>query len=523
MFRSDLQLGIRFAWARLIISIVTRAFIFAAAIGASTCSPYLPPTTVPPTPDAQVEPFRTALQAYVDQTQPYRKQAAQAGNQVSGQTGAAPNAEAGLRARQNTLADALSTKLRSNAMQGDLFVPGAAATIRRDVMQVFNGVRHDLLMDALAEQNDTGKAASPAPPIMINQHIDAPRVPPLLLDSLPPLPKQLEYDFVGRTLLLRDVDADVVVDFLADTLPELPAGVPTAPPAPVSASATPSPLPMPSIRGGTVLVLIGDSGSGDIAQQSVAQAMLGYFTTAYRFPFVLMLGDNLYDDDYTGEFLVPYKPLLDRGVTFYATLGNHDRDLQQHFKPFNMQDRDYYTFDRGNARFVALNSNHPADPAQAKWLDAVFADAGTKWRICFFHHPLYSSGQHADESRNVIRPALEPILVRNHVDVVFSGHDHLYERVAPQNGIRYFVSGGGGRNLYAFRASAFDEVGISEHHFMVVEIAGDRLFYEAITQAQKLLDCGLLYRTRDAASKPPDKDTQTWLAACRSAGPSLTH
>ena len=58
---------------------------------------------------------------------------------------------------------------------------------------------------------------------------------------------------------------------------------------------------------------------------------------------------------------------------------------------------------------------------------------------------------------------------------------------------------------------------------MVVEIAGDRLFYEAITQAQKLLDCGVLYRTPDAASKPPDKDTQTWLAACRSAGPSLTH
>ena len=500
-----------------------RALTVAAAIGAATCSPYLPPTTVPPTPDAEVEPFRTALQAYLDQTQPYRKQAAQAGNQVSGQTGPAPNAEAGVRARQDTLAEALSTKLRPNAMQGDLIVPVAAATIRNDVMQAFNGVRRDLLVDALAEQNDTGKVPSPPPPIMINRHIDAPRVPPLLLDSLPPLPKQLEYDFLGRTLLLRDVDADVVVDFLADTLPELPpADVRTVPPAPVSTTA-PSPLPMPSIRGGTVFALIGDSGSGDVAQRSVAQAMLTYFTTAQRFSFVLMLGDNLYDDDYTGEFLVPYKPLLDRGVMFYAALGNHDRDLQQHFKPFNMQDRDYYTFDRGNARFVALNSNHPADPAQAKWLDTVFADAGTKWRICFFHHPVYSSGQHAGESRDVIRPALEPVLIRNHVDVVFSGHDHLYERVAPQKGVRYFVSGGGGRNLYAFRASAFDEVGISEHHFMVVEIAGDRLFYEAITQAQKLLDCGVLYRTPDAASKPPDKDTQAWLEACRSAGPVLTH
>src|SRR5205823_2593555 len=114
--------------------------------------------------------------------------------------------------------------------------------------------------------------------------------------------------------------------------------------------------------------------------------MLTYFTTARRFPFALMLGDNLYHDDYEGEFLVPYKPLLDRGVKFYAALGNHDRDLEQHFKPFNMSDNDHYSFDQGNARFVALNSNHPTDQAQLKWFDTVFADAGDKWRLVFFHH-----------------------------------------------------------------------------------------------------------------------------------------
>ena len=129
-------------------------------------------------------------------------------------------------------------------------------------------------------------------------------------------------------------------------------------------------------RGGKVFALMGDSGSGDILQQQVADAMLTYFNTARRFPFVLMLGDNLYHDDYTGEFLTPYKPLLDKGVKFYAALGNHDRDLEIHFKPFNMGDRDRYSFDQGNARFVALNSNHPADPEQMKWLDGAFADAG---------------------------------------------------------------------------------------------------------------------------------------------------
>jgi hypothetical protein len=501
----------RRTWA-LVGLVVGAAFV-------ATCAPYMPPTTVPPTSNPAIEPFRAALQAYVDQTQPFRKEAATAADRVSGQTGTAPNAETAVRTREDSLADALGSKLRPNAMQGDLIVPAAAAIIRENVRQAFSGVRRELLMDALAEQNDTGKSSSPAPLIAINRHLDAPRVPPLLLESLPSLPKQLEYDFIGRVLLLRDVDADVVVDYLPDTLPEPPPeGVPTAPKAPTTVASA-SPLPMPALRGGTIFALIGDSGSGDLPQQTIAQAMLAYFNTARRFPFVLMLGDNLYDDDYSREFLVPYKPLLERGVNFYAALGNHDRDLQIHFKPFNMQDHDYYSFDQGNARFAALNSTHPSDPEQAKWLDTVFANAGTKWRICFFHHPLYSSGQHADESRSVIRPALEPGLVRNHVNVVFSGHDHLYERISPQQGIRYFVSGGGGRNLYDFRRSAFDEAGVSEHHFMVVEIAGDRLFYEAITAGQLLLDCGIIYRTTDAASKEPDSDTQAWMKACAAALP----
>ena len=499
----------------------TRALIIVIAIGNAMCSPYLPPTTVPPAPvpSTETDAFRAALQTYVDQTQPFRKQAAQAGNRIPGQTGAAANAEIGLRTRQMTLADALKTTLRPQAHQGDVIVPSAASAIRQQVADAFASPKRDLLMDALAEQNDTGGKSPPAE--LINQHVDAPRVPPLLLEILPPLPKQLEYDFIDRTLLLRDVDADVVVDYLPDTLPaQPPAGVPTVPPQPIR-SATPPPLPMPGGHGTIVFALIGDSGSGDIAQQTVADAMLSYFTGARHFPFVLMLGDNLYDDDYTGEFTKPYTPLLDRGVKFYAAIGNHDRDLEIHFKPFNMQDRDYYSFDQGNARFVALNSNHPADPAQIKWLDTVFKDAGTKWRICFFHHPLYSSGIHSAEGRDVIRPAFEDALVRNRVNVAFAGHDHLYERVRPQRGVYHFVSGGGGRNLYDFKMSEFDEVGASEHHFMIAQIAGETLLFEAITHGQKVLDCGAIYRTQNAAGKPSD-ETKKWLASCEQAKPRIT-
>ena len=479
----------------------------------SACSPTLPPTTVPVQPDPTFEPFKTLLQAYVDATQPLRKLAAVEAEKVPGKDTPATGAEQSVRTRQNSLADALRLKLRPNAKPGDLFTPPMAAALTHQIQNVFNTPKRGLLFDDLAEQNST-PASTQVPEV--NARLDAPRVPPRLMEILPPLPKQLEYDFVGRTLVLRDVDADVVVDFLPDALPAVaPENTATAPATPLTGAAgVTSPLPMPSIRGGTVFAMMGDGGSGDQPQQAVAKAMLTYFNTAHRFPFVLMLGDNLYDDDYTNEFSIPYKPLIDLGVKFYAALGNHDRDLEIHFKPFNMGDQDRYAFDQGNARFAALNTNHPGDPLQIKWLDTVFAGAETKWKIAFFHHPLYSSGEHASESRDVIRPALEDALVRNHVNVVFSGHEHLYERIKPQRGIQYFVSGGGGRNLYSVHLSEFDAVGVSEHHFMVVEIDGDRLFFEAITQTQKLLDCGIVYRTPDAAAKAPDDTAKKWLASC---------
>jgi hypothetical protein len=494
------------------------AVVLAAAVASaacSACSPTLPPTTVPTPPNPAYEPLKDTLQAYVDQTQPFRKQAAQEAERVPGKAAPAPAAEQSVRTRQNALADALRSKLRPNARQGEIFTPPVASAIVKDIEAAFDSPRRELLLDELAEQNNTPPNA-PTPEI--NQHLEAPRVPPRLREVLPPLPQQLEYDFAGRALVLRDIDADLVVDYIPDALPA------QAPVAEGAAAATPmppgakSPLPMPQVRGGTIFALMGDSGSGDQSQQAVAQAMLTYFTTARRFPFVLMLGDNLYDDDYTNEFLVPYKPLLDRGVKFYAALGNHDRDLEIHFKPFNLGDKDRYSFDEGNARFAVLNSNHPADPEQVKWLDGVFTDAGDKWRIAFFHHPLYSSGRHAAESRDVIRPALEGPLVRNRVNVVFSGHEHLYERIKPQQGITYFVSGGGGRYLYDYEPSEFDDVGISAHHFMIAQVAGDRLFFEAISHDQKVIDCGVLFRSADAAAKP-DETTKKWTADCETARP----
>ena len=89
----------------------------------TACSPTLPPTTIPQPPDPTFEPFKTVLQAYVDQTQPLRKQAAVSAERIPGKAGPTTAAETAVRTRQNELADALRLNLRPNAKQGDIFTP----------------------------------------------------------------------------------------------------------------------------------------------------------------------------------------------------------------------------------------------------------------------------------------------------------------------------------------------------------------------------------------------------------------
>src|SRR5262249_51326349 len=168
--------------------------------------------------------------------------------------------------------------------RGELSTPAIGDALRNQIGVAFDSPKRDLLLDDMAEQLTT---PAPTQTSRINQRLEAPRIPPRLTELLPPLPKQLEYDFTDRMLLLRDVDADVVVDYLPDAFPvKATAGVPTVAPQPISGGAT-SPLPMQQLRRGTVFALIGDSGSGDQPQEAVAEAMLTYFNTAGHFSFVL--------------------------------------------------------------------------------------------------------------------------------------------------------------------------------------------------------------------------------------------
>ena len=262
----------------------------------------------------------------------------------------------------------------------------------------------------------------------------------------------------------------------------------------------------PAQNGGTLLpnspdsvkfAVIGDNGTGGQAEYEVGQQMAAA-RTRFRFDMVIMLGDNMYGRqapaDFVTKFERPYSALLSQGVLFYATLGNHDNQNNRYYKPFNMGGARYFTFVRKNVRFFVLDSNQ-LDPAQRMWLEEALQRSSDEWRICYFHHPIYSDGgRHGSDV--ALRVAIEPLLVKNRVNVVFSGHDHVYERIKPQKGITYFVAGSGGElrkgdvHPSAMTAAYFDQ----DQSFMLVEIAGDELFFEAISRTGATVDSGTIRR-----------------------------
>lgn len=241
--------------------------------------------------------------------------------------------------------------------------------------------------------------------------------------------------------------------------------------------------------------VIGDNGTGDRPQYQVAEQMQRMHD-AFPFDFVVMLGDNLYGgespNDFKRKFEEPYAPLLSGGVKFYASLGNHDNPNERFYKPFNMNGARYYSFKNGNAEFFALDSNY-MDPEQLKWIDDHLGGSSATWKICFFHHPLYSHGKFHGPDLDV-RTRLEPIFQKYKVNLVLSGHEHVYERIKPQNGIYYFIVGNSGELRPGNLIQSPDiEKGLdTDRSFLAIEIAGDEAYFQAISRAGTTVDSGML-------------------------------
>jgi hypothetical protein len=278
-------------------------------------------------------------------------------------------------------------------------------------------------------------------------------------------------------------------------------------------------LTLPNRATSVKFAVIGDSGRGTPPQHEIAAQMTAY-REDFPFAFVLMLGDNLYEgpatrDDYRRKFEEPYRRLLDQGVKFYASLGNHDDPQEIIYPLFNMDGERYYSFSppedlltkiATRVEFFALDSTN-LDRTQLRWLDERLEKSDAEWKVCFFHHPLYTSGRYRVWARG-FRLILESLLVRHGVDAVFSGHEHIYQRTELQSGIQYFVSGGAGSlrrgdaTPASYVARSFD----TDYHFMLIEIEKDALHFQAISRTGETVDAGTLYKdARDARPEMPKR------------------
>jgi 3',5'-cyclic AMP phosphodiesterase CpdA len=250
--------------------------------------------------------------------------------------------------------------------------------------------------------------------------------------------------------------------------------------------------------------VIGDWGTGDGDQTGIATQMFA----AHRrspFDFVISAGDNIYPNGsgrYFGKnFERPFTRLLSERINFHVVLGNHDvregRQDQCQYPLFNMGGRNYFTLQQGDGlvELFMLDSND-CDAAQLGWLEQKLKSSSAHWKIAVFHHPIYSSGKrHGSDVE--LRRKLEPLFVRYGVNVVFSGHDHFYERTKPQHGIHYFVTGAGGKTRRGgvdldspIRAQSFDK----DNHFMLVEADHSRISFQAISETGSVIDQGTIQK-----------------------------
>ncbi|HEY8459534.1 MAG TPA: metallophosphoesterase [Blastocatellia bacterium] len=257
-------------------------------------------------------------------------------------------------------------------------------------------------------------------------------------------------------------------------------------------------------------IAIGDFGTGDDNQAGIAAQMLRDHKTS-PLDFVIAVGDNIYPDGggrhFVKKFERPYAGLIRENVPFHAVLGNHDvkdgRRDQCQYPLFNMNGQCYYTIKKGDglAEFFMIDSTD-YDMAQASWLEGALKESAAKWKIAVFHHPIYSSAE-AHGSNLGLRARIEPLLTRYGVNVVISGHDHVYERTHPQKGVQYFVAGAGGKirhgdvNLRSpLRAMSYDR----DNHYLQMVIEDQQISFQTVTRVGAVIDRGTIMPRAMAAS-----------------------
>jgi 3',5'-cyclic AMP phosphodiesterase CpdA len=227
------------------------------------------------------------------------------------------------------------------------------------------------------------------------------------------------------------------------------------------------------------VLAFGDSGGGGTDQSALEAEM-------FDVPAELIIhtGDVAYDNGTIAQFednvFGVYAGLF-RHLPFYPAAGNHDYETLQG-APFRdvfalPGTEQWYSYDWGPIHFAALDTESDYGP-QMQWLEADLAATTQPWKIVYMHRPPYSSGEHGSDT--ALRSGLAPILAKHHVQLVLAGHDHDYERISPQDGVEYIVTGGGGKGTRPVGSSGFTAFSTSVIHFVYFEVTREQLVLHAI-------------------------------------------
>ena len=204
------------------------------------------------------------------------------------------------------------------------------------------------------------------------------------------------------------------------------------------------------------LVAMGDTRTGD-SQQTQLGSALYHIDEERPLDGVILLGDNLSfngnPNRFEEVFLQPYDALLKNGVRFYAVLGNHDitggfSGFQMNHPLFNMGGKRYYTinFKEKMVQLFCIDTNTILnDKPQVAWLKKELAKSEAQWKVVAMHHPLYGKTIKYPETEPHLRDFLEPILTEGKVNVALAGHNHMYQRFRPKQGVNHFTAGSGGK------------------------------------------------------------------------------
>ncbi|WP_166996014.1 metallophosphoesterase [Pseudomaricurvus alkylphenolicus] len=303
----------------------------------------------------------------------------------------------------------------------------------------------------------------------------------------------------------------------------------------------------------TRLWVVGDSGTGTPEQHKVYQTALDYVAkTKAPIDLYLHVGDMAYtsgeDKEFQKNFFDIYQPTLQNTVV-WPSMGNHEGFVSSgktadgpyydaYVTPTGGEaggvpsgTEAYYSFDYGNIHFICLDSHDLdrfPDGLMARWLERDLQATEAEWLIAFWHHPPYTKGSHDSDTQDwgiEMREHIMPILEKHGVDVVFTGHSHVYERsmlidkayhtpttsegvvlddgdghmhgdgayhkshgLNPHEGTAQIVTGHGGAPLARIGAMPVMRQSILEHGSMIIDIEGDTLTAKNIGVSGRVID-----------------------------------